>query len=438
MQRPFGVTGPDEPTMRGPTRLTSITKALGPGLLFAAVAIGVSHLVQSTRAGALYGLGLVSLIVIAHAAKYPAFRFGPQYTAVAGVSLLEGFRRQGWWALAVYGVVSLCTMFTAMAAVSLVTAGLAAATLGLTVSPTTLAMWILGGCAAVLVVGRYHWLDLVAKVLMAVLTVSTLTATALVVSHLDWSASSVLPPRHWDMTTVLFVAALVGWMPAPIDTAVWQSLWTVAKSRDTRHRPTVSESVLDFNIGYLATMILAVCFLLLGAGVMYGSGAELEASAGKFAAQVVGLYETTLGRWSAPIISVAALATMVSTVLVALDGFPRAMTVLLLRCFRAEVPNESNSNVDYRLYVANIVVLTGGAIVVLQIFLGAFKTLIDFATTTSFLTAPILAILIHRSMHSGSVPMDARPSALLWFWSVAGIGFLSVFALGYVYLLIAA
>jgi hypothetical protein len=31
-------------------------KRLGPGLLFAAAAIGVSHLVQSTRAGALYGL----------------------------------------------------------------------------------------------------------------------------------------------------------------------------------------------------------------------------------------------------------------------------------------------------------------------------------------------------------------------------------------------
>jgi len=414
----------------------SIRKALGPGLLFAAVAVGVSHLVQSTRAGALYGLGMISLIVIAHAAKYPVFRFGPQYTAVTGVSLLEGFRRQGWWALALYGGVSLCTMFTAMAAVSLVTAGLATAALGLTVPSTTLAMLILVLCAALLVIGRYHWLDLIAKVLMVVLTVSTLTATLLVLAYLDWTASSPLPPRLWDMGTVLFVAALVGWMPAPIDTAVWQSLWTVAKSRDTRHRPTVAESVLDFNIGYLATMVLAICFLLLGAGVMHGSGVEIEASAAKFAAQIVGLYETTLGGWSGPIISVAALATMVSTVLVALDGFPRAMSTLLLRCFSPEVPDRSHdSKVGYRLYVLNIVLLTGGAIIVLQIFLGAFKTLIDLATTTSFLTAPILAVLIHRAMHSESVPGSSRPSAVLRIWSVAGIGFLSLFAVGYVYLI---
>ena len=32
--------------------------SLGPGLLFAAVSVGLSHLVQSTRAGAMYGLAL--------------------------------------------------------------------------------------------------------------------------------------------------------------------------------------------------------------------------------------------------------------------------------------------------------------------------------------------------------------------------------------------
>ncbi|MEY5042977.1 MAG: hypothetical protein RJA19_204, partial [Bacteroidota bacterium] len=46
---------------------------LGPGILFASTAIGVSHLVQSTRAGADYGWGLVGAIVLANVAKYPFF-----------------------------------------------------------------------------------------------------------------------------------------------------------------------------------------------------------------------------------------------------------------------------------------------------------------------------------------------------------------------------
>ena len=37
---------------------------LGPGLLFAGAAIGVSHLVQSTRAGADFGWGLLCTLVI--------------------------------------------------------------------------------------------------------------------------------------------------------------------------------------------------------------------------------------------------------------------------------------------------------------------------------------------------------------------------------------
>ena len=47
--------------------------AFGPGLLWAASAIGVSHLVQSTRAGAVAGFGLASVILLAVIFKYPFF-----------------------------------------------------------------------------------------------------------------------------------------------------------------------------------------------------------------------------------------------------------------------------------------------------------------------------------------------------------------------------
>ena len=41
-----------------------LKKTLGPGILFASTAIGVSHLVQSTRAGAKYGFGLLILSLL--------------------------------------------------------------------------------------------------------------------------------------------------------------------------------------------------------------------------------------------------------------------------------------------------------------------------------------------------------------------------------------
>ena len=45
-------------------KLEWLKKTLGPGILFASTAIGVSHLVQSTRAGANYGFGLLFFIII--------------------------------------------------------------------------------------------------------------------------------------------------------------------------------------------------------------------------------------------------------------------------------------------------------------------------------------------------------------------------------------
>jgi len=55
---------------------------LGPGLLFASMAIGTSHLVLSTKAGAVYGMLMVVPILLANLLKYPFFEFGVRYTRV--------------------------------------------------------------------------------------------------------------------------------------------------------------------------------------------------------------------------------------------------------------------------------------------------------------------------------------------------------------------
>ena len=105
--------------------MLSHIKKLGPGLLFAGAAIGVSHLVQSTRAGADFGLGLLWALLLVHLFKYPFFQFGPRYAAATGESLLKGYHKLGKSILIAYFILSLATMFTIQAAVTIVTAGLA-------------------------------------------------------------------------------------------------------------------------------------------------------------------------------------------------------------------------------------------------------------------------------------------------------------------------
>lgn len=411
-------------------------KALGPGLLMAGAAIGVSHLVQSTRAGAVYGFGLAALIVLANLAKYPAFRFGPEHAAATGTSLLEGYRRQGRWALALYFLLTLGTMFAVLAAVALVTAGLAKVLFGLDAGPEAIAGGLIAICALLLAIGRYRWLDAINKVVLVVLTLTTLAATALALPQIEFAAMPWWPEGTLTKTDVFFFAALVGWMPSAVDITVWNSLWTLARRESTGHTPTRREALFDFHIGYWGTAILALCFMVLGAAVMHGKGAVIPESAGGFAAQVIALYTASLGEWSRPLIGVAAFLVMFSTTFTVVDGFPRALAVLSLRVRSPERAwSAEESAPGFKpAYWLSIAALAAGAIGVLFLLRSSLTTLVDLATTLSFLTAPMLATLNHRAMTSDAVPAEHRPSAALRFGSLAGIAFLTAFALYYTWL----
>ena len=100
------------------SQFTRFLKTLGPGLLFASTAIGVSHLVQSTRAGATYGYALLWAILIANLLKYPSFEYGSRYANATGESLIDGYGRFGKWALYLYLFITVTPMFIIIAAVS--------------------------------------------------------------------------------------------------------------------------------------------------------------------------------------------------------------------------------------------------------------------------------------------------------------------------------
>ena len=82
----------------------------------------------------------------------------------------------------------------------------------------------------------------------------------------------------------------------------------------------------DFNIGYLTTVILGICFIGLGAFVMYNSGEIFSGNAREFAGQLINLYTSSLGENMSILISIAAFTTMFSTTLTCLDASPRAMS----------------------------------------------------------------------------------------------------------------
>lgn len=163
-------------------------------------------------------------------------------------------------------VLTFLTMFTIQAGVTIVAAGLAA-NLFRDLADLSVPVWsviILAVIAALLIIGRYPWLDKLMKGMVVLLGVSTLVAFVAAVQHGGMGDPAFEGPDLLDGTSIAFVVALAGWMPSAIEISVWHSLWSVEREKQTGHRPTLRESLFDFNFGYLFTVLYALVFLSLG------------------------------------------------------------------------------------------------------------------------------------------------------------------------------
>lgn len=399
---------------------SNIFKFLGPGLLFAGASIGVSHLVQSTRAGADFGFGLIWALLLVNLFKYPFFQFGPRYASATGESLLDGYYKLGKGVLVIYFILNLVVMFTIQAAVTIVTAGLAINLFGLSDDPIIWSSIVTIVALIILLRGRYKILDNSMKFIIIVLTITTLSAVIVALFNIEksFSFAQVLPQGTIEIG---FLIAFMGWMPAPMDISIWHSLWAIEKKKDLKEFDT-KKSILDFNIGYFGTVILGMCFIALGALVMFESGENFSSRSDIFAQQLIGLYTKNIGASMYLIIGIAAFTTMFSTTLTTLDASPRAMTRTVELLWKPK---------SKKLYLIWIVFLSIGTILILKYFITDMGFMVKVATILSFLSAPFYAIINFILISGKHTPEAWRPSLGMKILSYAGILFLVGFNIWY-------
>ncbi len=245
------------------------------------------------------GTAAILVVVIGCLIKWPSFRFGAHYAAVTGRSLLHGYRLQGRWVLVAFAFLTASILFTTLAAVTMVTAGLLLSlappiegvlgSMGVVSDAGRIAAvsaGLLAITAILLASGGYRLLEGLMKVVMPVLVVATLVVTVMAIRGLGGSELTFLPPID-DPASRNMMAAMVGWMPAPIDIAVWSSLWTIARAGGrSMDRRRVLE---DFDAGFISTLVLAILFVLLGASLMRESGVDFQGSSVGFSNQIIEL-----------------------------------------------------------------------------------------------------------------------------------------------------
>jgi Mn2+/Fe2+ NRAMP family transporter len=318
-------------------------------------------------------------------------------------------------------------MCVVQAAVTIVTASLAAELTGITLNPLLWSAIVLFICIVILASGQYSALDGAIKVIIVVLSISTLIAVIVAFTN---TTQMVRPeaPTIWTVGGVSFLIALMGWMPILIDASAWHSLWILERIKQTNHTPSLKESLTDFNVGFIGAGVMALGFLSLGALILFGSGDDFGVGGAQFTNKLIGMYTTTLGDWAYWIIVICAFTAMFSTTLTVTDAYPRTVAHIL----SLSIP-EGKPVPKVRSYKSVLVIISAVSLLVLYLAGSRFIFMVDLATTMSFLSGPVFAYINYKLIFSEHFPAKNRPSFWLKLLSWFGMLFITGFALVFIY-----
>ncbi|WP_282054703.1 NRAMP family divalent metal transporter [Maribacter luteus] len=415
------------------TQLKLLIKNLGPGLLFAGMAIGTSHLVLSTKAGAQYGWIMVIPIILANIFKYPFFEFGVRYTNITNTSLIEGYLKRGKVFLWFYALITFVSTFTILAALYTVTAGLFINLFKITDIPISMVALVLFlFISGLLIIGRYRFLEISLKLVVSLLFIALMVTTVLVM--LNGRVTPVAgfePVPIFNEVGILFLIGLMGWMPTTVEASSWVSLWSIEKWKSGKLKPSLKDSLLEFNIGYILTGTLAIFFMIIGWFTLYGTNTILSGNAVSFADQVVQLFTTHIGAWAYIFIATAAFATMFSTCMSAHDAIARvSVDIIDLLAPKVKLKNKKwpFALLVILLSLINLTVVLG--------FSSNMGKLVALATFVSFVVAPIIGYMNLKNVMSAEIPKQLRPTKGLQVLTYAGILFLALFSVYYFWMVI--
>ncbi|MFM1545550.1 NRAMP family divalent metal transporter [Streptococcus mutans] len=393
-------------------------KAMGPGILMASAAVGGSHIVSSTQAGAIYGWQLAIIVLLVNLFKYPFFRFGSQYTLQNNKSLIEGYKEKGKLYLWVFFIMNIFSAVVNTAAVGI----LAAAILynifpngfGLSISQLTTALIIV--TLAMLLIGGYRFLDGLSKWVMTALTLATTLAVVIALFKHREYVPDFTAPSPWQLTALPFIVSLMGWMPAPIEISAINSMWTVEKRKTAK--VSLTDGIFDFNVGYIGTAVLAFIFLALGALIQFGSGQQVKSASAAYIAQFINMYESSFGAWSRLLIAFIAFLCIFGTTITVIDGYSRANNETMRLLFGRREASQKALNV-WMVFTSII------GIIIVLLFAGDVATLMRFAMIASFLTTPVYAYLNYSLVNN----KEHKLSVWLNWLSIFGLIYLAGFAI---------
>ena len=245
----------------------------------------------------------------------------------------------------------------------------------------SLAMVIVAVCLLALFSRRYGVLNNISKVIMLILIVTLIAALALAASQTLGSPVPIQEKTPWSSAAIGFIIAAMVWMPAPIEISSMTSIWL--KDQQKENKVNAQSSLLDFNVHYIVTVLLALAFIALGVLVFYGSGLEFSQSGIDFSNQLIDGYTSKVGQWAYYLIAAAAFCCIFGSTITAIDGYSRAIA-------EAQRLLQEREEISHKASVIWMVLIAFAALALILFWFSSILSALYVSLTLAFITTPSL------------------------------------------------
>ena len=310
---------------------------LGPGILFAVMAIGRTHIVLLPSAGAYWGFSLFWVMILAYLFTYPYYEFGIRYVGATGEPLISAWNRFALlgsrrWILyfLMVGALAIPPLLfgTYMSILGSVTVSLMPWFPG-HFTGAVLAWTVLS--ALIVIAGGYKGLEWIGKG-FAVMLVVVFAAAFLLKPPAVAPLVRGLLPTVLPLTALAFLVPMMALPSSPAD-VLFMSSWIMQKKKEWQAGAGESESqrrlykqaLFDFRFGWIVIFLVGFLTFCLGATVLYPGNLPV----GLDAMMVISrLFTRTIGPWTLPLFMLGVVIAIWSTAVVVIDGMSRMLGVV--------------------------------------------------------------------------------------------------------------
>ncbi len=356
-----------QPSIKAPLTGFAILAVLGPSIVWASEYIGSGEVILATRNGAIFGTGIIWVIISGIFLKFWIGMSGARYTVCTGEGMIDMFARMPGprnWAVWIVLVAQFVSATIAIGSLATAAGVFLSSLLPVSYS---IGGWIVTVFAFLIAwMGKFDLIKIVMSIMVFVMIVGVLWVAAVVFPGWDeflrgfipripavpdWAIEQGVGSNPWKE-----ILPLLGWGAGGFASQVFYSYWIIGAGYGAAKKDVFGKSAdivrlkdmgpedgrrllgwcrivyYDSSFAIILGTLITLGFMIAGAGVL--GPAKLAPSGEKVALQLSGIFSSGWGSAGGFLFLLGGTAALIGTLVGQLAGWPR----LLADAFRICIP----------------------------------------------------------------------------------------------------